>query len=329
MKVIKFVFSFLHDLRLTFIVYCLLSLITGGIAIYTPIINEKFIDILTGTIQGSYTSYIVQFCAISIINLGITYFIKVLSVKLQRKSSYGIVSKTICHLSESGILYGNDSVYAYISQRIKSDADAISSFFIDATAIIPVNSVVGIISGCILFYYNKTIFIILAFLAIGYSLLYLILKEPLKKAGLRSKQASDIYYSKIEMSVSKQQFAKVHGVFNRFQLFLKNAFDVDLLSAINFQKIAFLNFSLEGIIGAVAQAAIYITGGALILGHQLSIGGFVVIVVYFAYVTNAIKRIFSLNENYQLARAAHERLQEYLCMPLSTDGGLTTLEILY
>lgn len=328
MKVIKFVFSFLHDLRLTFIVYCLLSLITGGIAIYTPIINEKFIDILTGTIQGSYTSYIVQFCAISIINLGITYFIKVLSVKLQRKSSYGIVSKTICHLSESGILYGNDSVYAYISQRIKSDADAISSFFIDATAIIPVNSVVGIISGCILFYYNKTIFIILAFLAIGYSLLYLILKEPLKKAGLRSKQASDIYYSKIEMSVSKQQFAKVHGVFNRFQLFLKNAFDVDLLSAINFQKIAFLNFSLEGIIGAVAQAAIYITGGALILGHQLSIGGFVVIVVYFAYVTNAIKRIFSLNENYQLARAAHERLQEYLCMPLSTDGGLTTLEIL-
>lgn len=53
-----------------------------------------------------------------------------------------------------------------------------------------------------------------------------------------------------------------------------------------------------------------------------------VIVVYFAYVTNAIKRIFSLNENYQLARAAHERLQEYLCMPLSTDGGLTTLEIL-
>lgn len=130
------------------------------------------------------------------------------------------------------------------------------------------------------------------------------------------------------MSVSKQQFAKVHGVFNRFQLFLKNAFDVDLLSAINFQKIAFLNFSLEGIIGAVAQAAIYITGGALILGHQLSIGGFVVIVVYFAYVTNAIKRIFSLNENYQLARAAHERLQEYLCMPLSTDGGLTTLEIL-
>lgn len=137
-----------------------------------------------------------------------------------------------------------------------------------------------------------------------------------------------IYYSKIEMSVSKQQFAKVHGVFNRFQLFLKNAFDVDLLSAINFQKIAFLNFSLEGIIGAVAQAAIYITGGALILGHQLSIGGFVVIVVYFAYVTNAIKRIFSLNENYQLARAAHERLQEYLCMPLSTDGGLTTLEIL-
>ena len=92
MKVIKFVFSFLHDLRLTFIVYCLLSLITGGIAIYTPIINEKFIDILTGTIQGSYTSYIVQFCAISIINLGITYFIKVLSVKLQRKSSYGIVS---------------------------------------------------------------------------------------------------------------------------------------------------------------------------------------------------------------------------------------------
>lgn len=46
------------------------------------------------------------------------------------------------------------------------------------------------------------------------------------------------------------------------------------------------------------------------------------------YVTNAIKRIFSLNENYQLARAAHERLQEYLCMPLSTDGGLTTLEIL-
>ena len=177
-------------------------------------------------------------------------------------------------------------------------------------------------------YYNKTIFIILAFLAIGYSLLYLILKEPLKKAGLRSKQASDIYYSKIEMSVSKQQFAKVHGVFNRFQLFLKNAFDVDLLSAINFQKIAFLNFSLEGIIGAVAQAAIYITGGALILGHQLSIGGFVVIVVYFAYVTNAIKRIFSLNENYQLARAAHERLQEYLCMPLSTDGGLTTLEIL-
>ena len=44
MKVIKFVFSFLHDLRLTFIVYCLLSLITGGIAIYTPIINEKFID---------------------------------------------------------------------------------------------------------------------------------------------------------------------------------------------------------------------------------------------------------------------------------------------
>lgn len=40
MKVIKFVFSFLHDLRLTFIVYCLLSLITGGIAIYTPIINE-------------------------------------------------------------------------------------------------------------------------------------------------------------------------------------------------------------------------------------------------------------------------------------------------
>lgn len=158
--------------------------------------------------------------------------------------------------------------------------------------------------------------------------LYLILKEPLKKAGLRSKQASDIYYSKIEMSVSKQQFAKVHGIFNRFQLFLKNAFDVDLLSAINFQKIAFLNFSLEGIIGAVAQAAIYITGGALILGHQLSIGGFVVIVVYFAYVTNAIKRIFSLNENYQLARAAHERLQEYLCMPLSTDGGLTTLEIL-
>lgn len=71
MKVIKFVFSFLHDLRLTFIVYCLLSLITGGIAIYTPIINEKFIDILTGTIQGSYTSYIVQFCAFRLLTWGL------------------------------------------------------------------------------------------------------------------------------------------------------------------------------------------------------------------------------------------------------------------
>lgn len=151
---------------------------------------------------------------------------------------------------------------------------------------------------------------------------------PHKKHLLRLEETIDLCKRLGVSEIRKQQFAKVHGVFNRFQLFLKNAFDVDLLSAINFQKIAFLNFSLEGIIGAVAQAAIYITGGALILGHQLSIGGFVVIVVYFAYVTNAIKRIFSLNENYQLARAAHERLQEYLCMPLSTDGGLTTLEIL-
>ena len=328
MKVVKFAFLYLQKtFRPTLVVYCLLSLITGGMAVYSPIINEKFINILTGTIQGSYTFYIVQFCVISIINLCVMYFTKILGTRLHKESSYAIVSKTLLHLSESEIIYGNASVYAYMSQRVKSDADAVSSFFIEAVTTVPLNSIIGIASGCILFFYNKTIFIVLAFLAVGYSMLYLFLKEPIKRAGLKSKQASDIYYSKIEMSVSKQQFAKIHGVFNKFQSFLNNAFFADLSAAINFQKIAFLSLSLEGIIGAIAQVVIYIAGGTLILSHKLSLGGFVVIVVYFAYITNSLKRVFALNENYQLARAAYDRLQEYLSIPIPADGELTTSEI--
>ena len=272
MKVVKFAFLYLQKtFRPTLVVYCLLSLITGGMAVYSPIINEKFINILTGTIQGSYTFYIVQFCVISIINLCVMYFTKILGTRLHKESSYAIVSKTLLHLSESEIIYGNDSVYAYMSQRVKSDADAVSSFFIEAVTTVPLNSIIGIASGCILFVYNKTIFIVLAFLAVGYSMLYLFLKEPIKRAGLKSKQASDIYYSKIEMSVSKQQFAKIHGVFNKFQSFLNNAFFADLSAAINFQKNAFLSLSLEGIIGAIAQVVIYIAGGTLILSHKLSL----------------------------------------------------------
>lgn len=52
-----------------------------------------------------------------------------------------------------------------------------------------------------------------------------------------------------------------------------------------------------------------------------------VIVVYFAYITNSLKRVFALNENYQLARAAYDRLQEYLSIPIPADGELTTSEI--
>ena len=99
MKVVKFAFLYLQKtFRPTLVVYCLLSLITGGMAVYSPIINEKFINILTGTIQGSYTFYIVQFCVISIINLCVMYFTKILGTRLHKESSYAIVSKTLLHL---------------------------------------------------------------------------------------------------------------------------------------------------------------------------------------------------------------------------------------
>ena len=131
MNILKCIKNTIFLYKSSLIIYIIACLLIASVSLYFPILNANFIDQL---LNSPSLEVIYKFCIlliiINIINLSISYFISIFSIRLKSNMSYELNKTILYHIQSLSYEHTKNLNYSYVNQRINSDSNYLISFTI-------------------------------------------------------------------------------------------------------------------------------------------------------------------------------------------------------
>ena len=269
----------LHKWRLFF--YVLLGLFSGAVSAASPYILGDFIDSLAAAEDiGFMFFYFALFGGINIASIAMGYVAARLYVQLQYLLGFAVSRDLIQKIQRQPITCAGQREAAYLSQRITSDSGAPIIFCITIIQSLLVNAVVVVAALVLLFSFNPVLAGILLAVAAVYFFIYLMCRQMLHKANYEYKESQSVYFGKLYEQLAGIRLIKLHSLFShtisKLDASFRNLFD----KALGNQRASYIFGSLDQIVMVAAQMVLLLFGGIEIIAARLTIGGFVVISIY-------------------------------------------------
>jgi len=253
--------------------------------------------------------YFILFVSINLISILISYIASMLYIKLQNRLGYALNCDFIKIIQNStiGAIESHDT--AYLNQRINNDSNALIIFCISIVQSIIINTIVVIVSLCLLFSFHLILASILLFVALLYFIFYTLYKKKLYKVNHVYQESQSFFFGKLHEQLFNIKIIKLHGLYSQFIERLNQSFLPLLNNAFKRQRSSFIFGSFDQLVLITVQVVLLLLGGSEIIAGRLTIGRFVIILSYFNMMLGAVRYFFSMGETIQSNMVSYNRLK--------------------
>ena len=302
----------------------LASLMSTALSLIVPSLNGDLIDLLTTSddYERVLRSALV-IVALSLIGILATYAATIITVSITAKTSFNLTSRTILHMQK--IPYDKfvaEFNPAYLIQRINSDSGTILSFFTNNFAGVFMQAVILSLSMILMATINLTIFFASLFFIPIYIACYAAVRNPMHDRNYAFKEESNKFSKILYEQIAGVLRIKTDAAFGLSIKEEERGFNDYYKRVMSLNKINYVFNSLDSIIEVVFQCFVLLFGGLLIVNGELTIGGFVVVNIYFTLMLSSVKYYFNLGKSYQEYKASVLRMDEIYSISEEPNGKL-------
>ena len=220
------------------------------------------------------------------------------------------------------------------------DASSIRDAISNATLTVMIDTVMAFAGGLILFFKNKVLFTIAAFMVVLYAILVLAFNKPYKKANEKQMEDNAQLTSYLVESLNGIQTVKAFNGERAVQTETEFKFIRLLRSVFKLSCIGNAQEGLKIFVEAVGGVVILWVGAHSVLQGNMTIGSLVSFNALLVYFLDPIKNLINLQPTLQTAIVASDRLGEILDLeiekgenqshkvsPISLKGDISILDI--
>lgn len=319
---IQYALNFCKKYKTSFVLYIVVLVISMCCMIITPYFNGYFIDCL---IQTASMDIVIKL-AISLIIIGFggalfSYFGNMMGIKLLSQLSFDMENALIVHVQRLPYnKYTQTFEPAYLSDRIRKDVSTLLGFIMNNFIQAFTNFFMFFVTIIIIYRINVKVLLLMLVIAPIYLAIYIILKKPYLNKCLEKKENETVFFNKQFQRLEYILEIKADSSYEKDKSRIIQAFATYLQSVLSCGKIQYLYFSLDHIIKIIFQACLLLVGGMEIINHNLSVGQFSILVVYFMNLINTMAFYFNLGSKKQEAEASYKRIHEIEEMKEETNG---------
>lgn len=321
MKIFRLIQFSLSKRKSEFFTFLILSTLSWSINIIMPYIIGDYIDNL---INVKAMENIYRFTLISIIltifAIISSYLSNMKKVKIVTNISYDLKEKLLLQLTKTSQIELKKKDAAYLSQRIFSDTEEISSFFITNSIGIVIQVLSIIIVGFMLFKIDWLMSLVLMIFVPIYIISYLAFKKPLYEKGYSVKEEENIFFSDVSYKISNIYFIKLNSLYQNILTEVREKYEKLYNIIMKFTKLAYIFSSLGSTINNLAKIALIFIGGVRIISGNLTIGEFTIMSSYFAIFIGAVNYFLELGKTYQSALICLNRIGEVSALEKESNG---------
>lgn len=321
MKIFRLIQFSLSKRKSEFFTFLILSILSWSINIIMPYIIGDYIDNL---INVKAMENIYRFTLISIVltifAIISSYLSNMKKVKIVTNISYDLKEKLLLQLTKTSQIELKKKDAAYLSQRIFSDTEEISSFFITNSIGIVIQVLSIIIVGFMLFKIDWLMSLVLMIFVPIYIISYLAFKKPLYEKGYSVKEEENIFFSDVSYKISNIYFIKLNSLYQNILTEVRKKYEKLYNIIMKFTKLAYIFSSLGSTINNLAKIALIFIGGVRIISGNLTIGEFTIMSSYFAIFIGAVNYFLELGKTYQSALICLNRIGEVSTLEKEING---------
>lgn len=321
MKIFRLIQFSLSKRKSEFFTFLILSILSWSINIIMPYIIGNYIDNL---INVKAMENIYRFTLISIVltifAIISSYLSNMKKVKIVTNISYDLKEKLLLQLTKTSQIELKKKDAAYLSQRIFSDTEEISSFFITNSIGIVIQVLSIIIVGFMLFKIDWLMSLVLMIFVPIYIISYLAFKKPLYEKGYSVKEEENIFFSDVSYKISNIYFIKLNSLYQNILTEVREKYEKLYNIIMKFTKLAYIFSSLGSTINNLAKIALIFIGGVRIISGNLTIGEFTIMSSYFAIFIGAVNYFLELGKTYQSALICLNRIGEVSTLEKEING---------
>lgn len=321
MKIFRLIQFSLSKRKSEFFTFLILSILSWSINIIMPYIIGDYIDNL---INVKAMENIYRFTLISIVltifAIISSYLSNMKKVKIVTNISYDLKEKLLLQLTKTSQIELKKKDAAYLSQRIFSDTEEISSFFITNSIGIVIQVLSIIIVGFMLFKIDWLMSLVLMIFVPIYIISYLAFKKPLYEKGYSVKEEENIFFSDVSYKISNIYFIKLNSLYQNILTEVREKYEKLYNIIMKFTKLAYIFSSLGSTINNLAKIALIFIGGVRIISGNLTIGEFTIMSSYFAIFIGAVNYFLELGKTYQSALICLNRIGEVSTLEKESNG---------
>lgn len=210
----------------------------------------------------------------------------------------------------------------YTSQRITTDANAVTSFVISNYLSVILNALLVIFVLVMFAFIDFTLFLLSLGLIAAYVFLFVKIKEPLYAASFRKKEADSVFFNTINSQVSQVFDIQLAVDFEGYQRELHRAFEQYLPVVVAQGRISYLFSSIDGMVSTLFQVIVLLFAGIRIVRGEMTIGELTMAITYFTMVMQSAKYYIGFFSQYQDAKASFSRIGSIESIPELYDGSV-------
>ena len=258
---------------------------------------------------------------------GISYFVRVYTVKLHFQSAFSLNMDLIRHVQKLPLKFFYKTDAVYLSNRINDDSQDVINFVLDNL----ISSLVNIFLLIVilgLFYFEGILYAVsLIFAASLYVISYFLFGRVIFEKALFQKEAQNHFFSDLNRLLADIKFLKINALAEYFNTRVITKFKDVLLAVINYTKVIWIYDSIGDVVKYGYLFAFVYVGGMSVFRGTLQVGEFVVLVSYIKIFFDNISTLLVTSKEWKKMSSSLSRINELYLKP-SVDNGETTLEVI-
>ena len=191
-----------------------------------------------------------------------------------------------------------------------SDAGTIKNIFTTITLSLIIDIMLAIISGIILFFMNKTLFVIILILTIISAILVYIFKKPYKELNIESMEKQSALNSQIIDSLKGIETVKSFGIEENTMEKLENKYISALKTSYKTSVTSNIQSSISGFISSIGNIVLMGVAALIVMDGDITLGSMMAFMSLSNYFMEPIGRLVSLQMQIQEANIAMKRMSE-------------------
>ena len=303
------------------VIYLLFSVITTTIAIITPVLWGKIIDIMVNISDVNLLIKMgIVVSLLGLLKIIMNFISNRLYITIQTNSAMDISEDVIHHLHKISLTKLQKYDAGYLNECINHDSNSITMFFLSMLTGFLSNGLLLIIPLFIVFRLQYIIALVLFIEIVGYIVLYIFFREKLIERAKIFREAQSEFFSALLEQFKNVKFIKQHALEEFYKERFRTAFQDFFRKALSTQQFFFLYSSMDQILEVIINFCIYILGGILVIKDGLTIGSFTLVLNYYRNILSSIKYFADLGKEYQNNNVAYQRLENYLELKEQSNG---------